>query len=254
MSFRKYTPCDILKPFVHSFSLGETQDAGTYKVLPGTSIIMGFQYSGSLSYLQQGATVPLSAAGVTGLLDTYRFFRNAENTGTLLVTFSETGAAAFFNLPMHELYGKSLSLDDMVLHSQMEIVSGQLNEALTDNDRIAVIERFLISRLNPQRKDELVNHAVALIRQNRGNIRIKLLARHLHISEAQLEKRFRSIAGTSPKKFASITRLRNVLDNYSKEYSLTHLGLEAGYFDQAHFIKDFRSFTGEPPEQFFSKK
>jgi AraC-like DNA-binding protein len=58
--------------------------------------------------------------------------------------------------------------------------------------------------------------------------------------------------GTSPKQFAAIVRLRNLIDQYSGVDTLTDVAHKAGYFDQSHFIKDFQSFTGKTPKQFFA--
>src|SRR5271156_1383523 len=137
MSFTTFFPCDELKPFVKSFAISESEGPDAYKVLPDTGIVMGFQYSGKLSYTKDNKTIPLSAAGITGLNDTYRVFNNTAHTNTLLVRFSETGAAAFFRQPMHELFSLSLSLDDLVLRSQMDVVTEQINESKTDAERIS---------------------------------------------------------------------------------------------------------------------
>ena len=168
--------------------------------------------------------------------------------------FSETGATAFFKHSMHQLFGQCFLLDDFILRSQIDIIVQQLKEAAADIDRLKVIESFLISRLNQKVKEELVTSAVELIKKYAGNIKITLLAEQLKISQGQLEKRFRKIVGASPKKFASIVRIRNVINVASNESNMTRLGLEAGYFDQSHFIKDFKSFTGVTPEQYFRRK
>ena len=254
MSFTTFFPCDELKSFVKSFAISESEGRAAYKVLPDTGIVMGFQYSGNLSYTTENKTVPLSAAGITGLNDTYRVFHNAAYTNTLLVRFSETGAAAFFRQPMHELFSLSQSLDDLVLRSQMDVVTEQINESKTDAERISKVEAFLLSLLHHKAHDELVSLAVTLIKQQGGNIKMAALAQQLHISQGQFEKRFRRIVGASPKKFASIVRLRSLLDNPLKENSMTRTGMDAGYYDQAHFIKDFKAFTGETPEEYFGKK
>jgi methylphosphotriester-DNA--protein-cysteine methyltransferase len=99
--------------------------------------------------------------------------------------------------------------------------------------------------------DPIIELALQRIRGANGIIRISELADSLFISRDPFEKRFRSVAGTSPKQFATIIRLRSLIGQYSGETSLTSAAAEAGYFDQSHFIKDFRSFTGEPPKQFF---
>jgi AraC-like DNA-binding protein len=96
--------------------------------------------------------------------------------------------------------------------------------------------------------------ALALIHKSRGNIRIKELMEQLHTSQSPLEKRFRQAVGSLPKKFASIVRFKNILQQQSSISSLTELGYEAGFYDQAHFIKEFKIFTGDTPESFFSGK
>lgn len=252
MGFQTYMPCDVLKPFVKLFAISESDQAESYCVLPDTGLVMGFQYSGRLSYVKDGVKIPLNPMGITGLRDSFRMFSNEKNTGTVLVIFSETGAAAFFQAPVHELFGESLSLDDLVLRSQMDVVSDELYEAKTEAERIKAVERFLVSRLKNV-NDDLVNTAVSLIKQSGGMIRIAALCEKLYISQSQLEKRFRKTVGASPRKFASIVRFRNVL-NAPAVNDLTALGLDAGYYDQAHFIKDFKAFTGQTPEQYFRKK
>jgi AraC-like DNA-binding protein len=136
----------------------------------------------------------------------------------------------------------------------MDVVAEQINEADTDVERINVIETFLVSRLTKGPLDELILLAVNLIKQSKGNIKIELLAKKLNISQGQFEKRFRKVVGASPKKFSSIVRLSNILNARPTANKLTELAIDSGYFDQAHFIKDFKSFTGLTPEQYFKEK
>lgn len=253
MSFVTYFPSEALKPFVQSYAISITEKAQSYKVLPGTAIVMGFQFAGKLSYTTGEQQLPLTAAGVTGLMDSYRVFHNTAHTHSLLVMFTETGASSFFNVPLHELFGQSLSLDQLLLRSQMDVVSERLQACTDDHTCIQVIEQFLFAHIRRNKTDELVSVAIGLIRQSQGTVRIKALAEQLCISQSRLEKRFRAAVGASPKKFASIVRIRHLMTLASQQPKLTLMGLEAGYFDQAHFIKDFKSFTGETPEEFFGK-
>jgi len=141
-----------------------------------------------------------------------------------------------------------------MLRSELLILEEQLHEASTDKKKIKIIELFLLSRLREIPLDNLVLTALALIHKSKGAIRIKELAAQLHISQSPLEKRFRQVVGTSPKKFASIVRFKHTIQNYSPKQALTAIGYEAGFYDQAHFIKEFKHFTGETPESFFSGK
>ena len=137
-----------------------------------------------------------------------------------------------------------------MLSSELVVLEEQLYEAGTDSNRIAAVEKFLISRMRQVEPEQLVLAAITLIQHTRGNIRIKALCERLNISQSPLEKRFRQYVGASPKKFASIIRLKYALESYQPLISLTDLGYHSGFYDQAHFIKEFKTFTGETPEQY----
>ena len=77
------------------------------------------------------------------------------------------------------------------------------------------------------------------------------LAAQLSTNVNSLEKNFRTQIGISPKQYASMSRIKAVIKNYRPETDLTQVSYDAGFFDQSHFIKDFRSFTGENPLHFF---
>ncbi|OOQ58260.1 helix-turn-helix transcriptional regulator [Mucilaginibacter pedocola] len=249
MRFQCYIPCSALKPYVKQFVISENAEAQTYKVLPGTSLVMGFQYSGTLAFENGSANVSLATSGITGLLDTYRVFKNSPNIGTVLVMFTETGAANFLRLPLNELFGESIPLNNFFSHNQLAETEERLCAAGTDTERIAIVENLLLARLNPLSPDLLVNKAIETIYQHNGNVRIAELANQLHTSQSPLEKRFRSLVGATPKKFASIIRIKAVM-HALKQTNYREVIYRSGYFDQAHFIKDFKSFTGVTPEQY----
>ena len=249
MKFQIFQPGDQLKPHVKHFVISENDDAQTYKVLPGTSLVMGFQYSGRLSYQNNAIDIPLAAAGVTGLMDGYRVFQNTAHTGTVLVVFHEAGAAQFFTNPVNELFRQSLSLEHLFSAAVLDETRERLSAAGSDQDRIAVIEALLLAQLRDIPADLMVYKALQLIHHSKGTIRITELAQKLNTSQSPLEKRFRKIVGASPKKFASIVRVKNVISALDQGDQNAAAFL-AGYYDQAHFIKDFKTFTADTPEQY----
>lgn len=251
MRFETYVPCDALKPYVRMLAVSESGDESTYKVFPGTEVVIGFQYKGGLLHLEANIQKPLDTFGLTGILDGYRVFNNIRDTGTVLVYFREGGAAAFFREPAHEWFRQSVSLENFMLRSGLLLLEEQLQESPSDARKIALVEKFLLARLRQTKPDELVAAALAAIHRAGGNIRIAQLAGSLYISQGRLEKRFRSVVGTSPKKLASIVRMKHALAAYDPQRSLTELGYDTGFYDQAHFIREFRNFTGETPEKFF---
>jgi transcriptional regulator GlxA family with amidase domain len=177
--------------------------------------------------------------------------RTSANAGIILTIFRDTGAAHFFSEPLHEFFGTTTALEDLAPRSEVERTAELVAESPDLPARIAVVERFLLARAGRRRGDALVAAAVEALRAARGSVRIAELAKGLRISQDRLEKRFRWAVGSSPKKFASLLRVRRAIAAHHPGASLSELALEAGYFDQAHFSRDFRAVTGQAPQQFF---
>jgi methylphosphotriester-DNA--protein-cysteine methyltransferase len=211
---------------------------------------MGFQYQGHLSVINNNQESDLAANGITGLSDRFRIFKNSSNTGTILVYFTEVGLSHFTAVPTNELFNQSISLDNIFDKDKVRTIEEKLGTATTDRQRIQLVEQFLLSQLKDIQNDRLIQEAITLIYQSKGTIPIKTLNERLFISQSPFEKRFRKLVGTTPKKFASIARLSFVLNDLKKAKSLTELCYDNNFFDQAHFIKYFKQYTGDTPEQF----
>ncbi|MFD1140915.1 helix-turn-helix domain-containing protein [Larkinella insperata] len=250
MRFDKIFPIDRLKPFISHFVISEKDQESVYKVFPSTSLVIGFQYGGSLKTGRTGTETNLATAGISGLADQVKLFANSANIGTILVYFTELGLAHFSTCPAHELFNLSVSLDELFNRQDVRDIEEKLAAALTDQQRIALIEQFLLGQLKDVQRDKLVLEAVKLIQESKGAIRIRQLNQELMISQSPFEKRFRKVVGTTPKKFASIVRFNTVLSQINGPKSLMDLCFENNFFDQAHFSKDFKLYTGESPETF----
>lgn len=250
MKFDKHLPSERLRPYIKQYVVSENEGEGAYKVFPSPGLAIGFQYKGRLTTISNHTESSLATAGVTGISDSVKLFRNLGNTGTVLVYFTEVGFTHFAMHPANELFNLSISLDHIFDKSRISEVEEKLSATTTDQQRIKIVEQFLLSQLKDIQTDKLIVEAVRLIYQNRGNIRIKELNEKLFISQSPFEKRFRKVVGTTPKKFASIVRFNTVLDSLNQTKSLTEICYENGFFDQAHFIKDFKQFTGDTPESF----
>lgn len=250
MKFDKHFPTEKLKPYIKYFVVSENELESEYKVFPSSGLVIGFQYRGQLATIKNNTEDKLKSAGITGISDGYKVFKNSPDIGTILVYFTEIGFTHFASHPANELFNLSLSLDDIFDKNKVEEVEDKLTVATTDGQRIKVVEQFLLSQLKDIETDKLIIEAVKLIYQSKGIIRVKELNEKLFISQSPFEKRFRKVVGTTAKKFASIVRFNSVLDNMSKTRSLTEICYENNFFDQAHFIKDFKQFTGDTPEKF----
>lgn len=250
MKFDKYIPTDTLKNYIKYYVISEIDLESEYKVFPSTGLVIGLQYKGQLAIIKNDTENKLTSAGITGISDKYKIFKNSANIGTILVFFTEIGFTQFTSHPANELFNLSLSLDDIFEKNKVNEIEERLGLTYTDKQRIKIVEQFLLTQFNNIQMDKLIVEAVKLIYQSKGTIRVKELNEKLFISQSSFEKRFRKIVGTTAKKFASIVRFNAVLDNLNEIKSLTEICYENNFFDQAHFIKDFKQFTGNTPENF----
>lgn len=250
MKFDKYFPTDQLKDYIKYYVISENEIESEYKVLPSPGLVIGFQYKGQLATIKNNKENNLTSAGITGIANSYNMFKNSADIGTVLVYFTEIGFTHFSSIPANELFNLNLSLDDIFDKSKVHEVQEKLAIASTDKHRVKIVEQFLLTQLKNIQTDQLIVEAVKLIYQSKGTIRVKELNEKLFISPSPFEKRFRKVVGPTAKKFASIVRFNSVLDHMNETKSLSEICYENHFFDQAHFIKDFKQFTEDTPENF----
>ena len=155
------------------------------------------------------------------------------------VTFLENRAVA-----ITEIFGDNgKKLEEDVINSD------------SNHERIKLIESFLLSKLSePTTIDAITRSCVEVIFQSQGQIGVVELADKMNINRRNMERKFTSLIGISPKQLARVARLQATMKMLEQKNftTLTSLAYENGYYDQAHFIKDFKEFTGLSPKLFFS--
>jgi AraC-like DNA-binding protein len=240
-------PSAALRPYVQRFLIVEYFTGFKNTLLPDAGIVAAFRFKGTC--LVNGASAPNLL--VTGLRDSARKLTHSGGCGNVVVLFTPLGAAEFLREPVEELFNGTMPFEYQVRRSHLDLVEEQLAEAPDHRRRVDLVEHFLLEQQRRRETDPLVAAAVTRIHNLRGSLRIDGLARHAGLSQSALERRFRRAVGTTPKKFAAIVRLRNVMRLRQSGASLTEIAYAAGYADQPHFIKDFKRFAGEAPESFF---
>lgn len=251
MTIDYYMPAKKLSPFIKAYLVIESQDGLENRVLPDTSLVMVFRFKGMVKQLVNSLDEELPSFVVTGLRRSGKQVNYSGNSGNVLVLFNETGAAAFFKEPLHELFEENIPLGDLNGYKNLSGIEERLCEATDNGDRIRLVEEFLLSRLGNYDPDKLILAALEKIHASKGLLRIKELADSLYISQDAFEKRFRKIVGTSPKQFSNIVRMKSIISDGRQNHVLADLAFNAGYFDQPHFNKDFKLFTGQTPKDFF---
>jgi AraC-like DNA-binding protein len=244
-------PRPLLAPFVRTFTVIETQVETTRALIPEAGAVLGFRYRGYSEQVETGTPVRLPEIVVTGIRDTVRHMRTSAGGGIVVAALRETGFAELFTESPQELSGTIIPLEELLSHSETERIASTIRNAADDEARVSIVERFLLARRSHGRADPLVSAAVRVIHSTHGSARVAALASQFDISQDRLEKRFRHTVGLSPKRLASLVRLRHAIGLHRPGMPLAQLSADAGYFDQSHFIRAFRSMVGQTPHRFF---
>jgi transcriptional regulator GlxA family with amidase domain len=247
---RTFAPRRELSGFVRCFDVIETTEEMTRTLLPDAGLLVGLRYAGSATSLDAEAprSSPLNA--IVGLRSTARRVHTSVGGGMILARLSTAHSGRFFGESVHELFGETLSLDQVARPHEVARAASRIMGAQDDAERVAIFEEFFLAISRPWRSDPLVLRALHAIDETSGSVRISALARVAALSQDALEKRFRRSVGATPKQYASIVRLRRAVQACEAGRSLTQVALDAGYCDQSHFIRHFRQVTGEAPRGF----
>lgn len=257
---RQLAPAPALATMVSDFMVVDVVRETTRLRLPEPGLVLGIRYRGAAELVRPGdpggsgssrAHRKLSDATLAGMSNRARWMRTLAGSGVILARFRPGGAARFFAEPLHELFGQTVSLEDILPAREIATLQGQVAEAHDDPARVAVLQSFLLHRLRASRPDDLVTAALTAIARARGSVRIRDLVRTLATSRDPFEKRFRRIVGASPKQFASLIRARHALATHRPGLSLAALAAESGYFDESHLSRELRALTGLSPARFF---
>lgn len=174
---------------------------------------------------------------------------------TFAVRFYPYGFANFIARPIHELADKETPLTSLFEESSVRELEQKIIQASSTRSRIEAVENFLLDRLTDQSVvDNIVKSTVDALSRTKGNEPIKSILKDDLSKRRDLERKFSKQLGISPKQLGKTIRLQAalklMLDNNGE--NLTQIAYESGYYDQAHFIKDFKEFTGTNPSEYLS--
>jgi AraC-like DNA-binding protein len=170
------------------------------------------------------------------------------------IRFFPHAAAHFLNDNISVFNNRVVDFSD-VSGNAVSILYSKLLETTPWNKRIKLVEDFLLHRLSLSQKRlskaAIVSNIMNEISQDDFFDNIENVASRYGITSRYLQKLFLQYTGLTPKLYSKINRFQNSLRLVTKkDSSLTSIAYDCGYFDQSHFIREFKSFTGFTPSEY----
>jgi AraC-like DNA-binding protein len=240
-----------LAPFVSALGYYESAlPAGRDRVLPGggTDLMVNLHEDEFRTYHGPGATAVRRAPGAVliGAEEHAVVIDTADQRRGISVSFTAAGAATFFGLPLGEVTGQLVGLEEL-WGRDGAVLRDQLLAAAGPRRQFAVLEEVLLRHLAaPSPHQPAMGHAAAELTRGR---KVGDTGAELGLSPRTFTRRFRDHTGLTPKRFARIQRLQRLLAAVEPDRPAdwARLAAEHGYCDQAHLIDDFRELTGVTP-------
>jgi AraC-like DNA-binding protein len=177
---------------------------------------------------------------------------DAKQTVTLGMQLTPKGLYRFFNLSMHETTDQLFTFED-IFGAWGARLQHMLANIENTQEKTSFIQNALVYLLNKNTNDySLLDHAIDVINETHGMVSIKELEKQTGYSKRYLDMLFKEHVGVSPKQLANIVRFQIFYKLWAQEKSHTFYedDLYTYYYDQSHFIKEFRRFTGFTPRKF----
>ena len=239
--------------------LGFTDTAGTFgasavsiRILTEPCVVVWFNHGDSIEAVGHGAK-RLLGSHIRGIQSRVVELKPGRQLGSNAVKLAPQAFERVFGVPAADVTDRLVPLSDLVGTSAVGAIEDRLRDLYKATERTALIEAFLVrqSRLSrPMREDGAVNRSLELVLHGAGPTTVERLSDDIGVGRRQLERRFTARTGLTPKSYLRIARIRDALRAWRAGRPWVEVALEAGYADQSHFVRDFKSFVGVAPARF----
>jgi AraC-like DNA-binding protein len=188
---------------------------------------------------------------------THALFKNAPRVPLCVVVRFRPGlGSSLLGIPSSNLTDRFVPLDDIWGREEGERIRQRLLAARSPANIIEELGRVLLARLQRQfepASSRLARRAVRLWQEDQ-NLRVAHVAGELGVTERHLRRTFIESVGLRPKEFARMARLQKAVRGARNGSDWADIAVDAGYYDQAHLIAEFRDLLGITPGEFIAHR
>jgi AraC-like DNA-binding protein len=260
MSYQQIRPGSRLSQHVKCYYIYESELSAPFEdtVFPSGCVEIIFNLgAGSWQTAVNDVFVTTPAIELWGQIIRPLPIRSMGKNTMLGIRFLPHAAACFLKENIESFNNQIVDFTDLSGNAVRKLHSKLLETSALDK-RIALLEDFLFDILSNSekidRKVEVINNIMQELKQKDFFDNIENVASRYGISSRYVQKIFLQYTGLTPKLYSKINRFQNSLRLVTKkDTSLSSIAYDCGYFDQSHFIREFKSFTGLTPSGYASE-
>jgi len=243
--FQHYVPKKPLSAFVGLFWYwrGHAVPYSKERILPTGTVELVID-------LGSGRT---SEAGISGPQSRSLIIERAARDELLGIHFNLGGAFPFLGFPCGDLHNLNITLADLWGERKARELLSLLHTGATAEMKFQALEEWLmLAATRPLRHHPAVSFALREFERDPGSLKSAEMAERVGLSQRRFIQIFRDEVGLTPKLFCRVQRFQEVIKRIGTRDTVDWLdvALSRGYFDQSHFIHDFREFSGLSPGEY----
>jgi AraC-like DNA-binding protein len=257
MNFNRIKPRQGLENIIECFWMVDGDEArpDRQKIIPDAFTELIFHFGDpyrirlSTRWETQGRSL------FAGQINKHFYLENTGRSGIFAIKLRPSAATHLFGTQMSELTNKVIDLQTLGKDHDLLVLDKAVRYA-KPAERQSTCERFFFDRIDRVPRNHPVDNAVNEIFKQHGMVAIKELAEVLAIGERYIEQIFKKYIGLSPKLFSRIVRFNYIFQLIQdKDPNWSDVVFQSGFYDQSHFIRNFKAFTGEDPSKYtFGRK
>ena len=260
MRYKKFFPCSILSPFVECYfiwdSEGSLETTMVIESPPNGFCSIVFNYADPY-YLQnkkyERLAVPMQFISGQSIYS-YKLFLEGE-IGVAGIVFKPAALATIFHLPIYEYTEERIDLYKVFKKSIIDKYANEIKIS-SEEQKVHLLEEFLMQQYRIQKPEpDYIDQAANFIVEHNGLLQVSDLLKDSCMSRRSFERKFFHKVGLSPKYYARVRRIGHLLSFVAGKRTADwpKIFSECEFYDQAHFIKDFKEFTGRSPQQYLKE-
>ncbi|MFY0598248.1 MAG: AraC family transcriptional regulator [Cyclobacteriaceae bacterium] len=231
-------------------------DAPKQRIVPDGCIELAFILGDDIKrYTSDTDFVIQPRAMVIGQITKPYFIQPTGYVNSFAVRFYPYGIANFIKTPIQDLANKETPISSLFEGKMAEELEQKIIQADTTEKRIEIVEDFFLNKLKDTSTiDHIVKSTIDTLYLTKGSMPISSILKDQLSVRRNFERKFSKQIGISPKQLGKVIRLQAALKMIlnGESESLTKIAYESEYYDQAHFIKDFKEFTGANPKDYLN--
>jgi AraC-like DNA-binding protein len=254
MMYRHRIPRPPLAAFINSIWLyqGDPRPHALERILPtgAAQLIVNLKEDQTRLYDQSGNRCETTSGMVlAGVQSRYCVIDTAEQEYVLGVAFKPGGTVPFVTIPTHQIRDAEIPLDVLWGCRRATELREQLLEARDPGAKLDAMEDALAEMWRPPGLHPSVAFALGAFDRQPRATSVTAVTAAIGLSAKRFIERFKTEVGLTPKRYCRILRFQRAVGraHRGQRVDWTDVALDCGYFDQAHFIHDFRSFAGLTP-------